>query len=412
MAVIFVHGVNNRIEDPGYETRRLLTAQFLTRFLAGASINGKQLVNVKPVFPYWGNQGAKFAWNMKSLPSGEMEALGPGVTTDLRPLVAAIRDALDDPKGASDQPLLTLAKKSFPRAVDLVTELVLQTATAAQASDAAAFAVDAQVYASGFEPPTPPPPWLKNVTTDEQFCNQLVIALKAQGAAPGGAQALGVLDKIGNVVSAGAAKLKQATKAVAEKVLDKTGDFASTKVLAWSRGSLNATLGRFFGDVFIYMDGRKDQANPGAIAKFLLDEWDKAIAATPGEPVVIIGHSLGGVISYDLLSYFRTGLVVDLFVSVGSQVSHFEEMKLFKASPANIPGAGGNQVTKPANIKHWINVFDEVDIFSYSCKAVFKDVHDYPYDTKTYVVKAHGAYFEQARFYERLRARIDGLPVL
>jgi hypothetical protein len=412
MAVIFVHGVNNRIEDSGYEVRRQTTAQFLTRFLKGASINGKQFADVKPVFPYWGNRATKFAWNMRSLPSGEMDALGAGVTTNLRPLVAGIRDALDDPRNASEQPLLSVARKSFPRAVDVVTELVLQTATEEQASDAAAFTVDAQVYAAKFEPPTPPPGWLKNVTTDEQFCNQLITALKAQGAAPGGAQALGVIDKIGNVVAAGAAKLKQATKSVAEKVLDRTGDFASTKVLAWSRGSLNATLGRFFGDVFIYMDGRKDQASPGDIPKFLLGEWDKAIAATPNEPTVIIGHSLGGVISYDLLSYFRPDLNVDLFVSIGSQVSHFEEMKLFKASRTEIPGPAGDQAPKPDNIKHWINVFDEVDIFSYSCKAIFKDVHDYPYDTKTYVVKAHGAYFEQARFYERLRARIDKLPVV
>jgi hypothetical protein len=412
MAVIFVHGVNNRIEDPGYGARQKVTAQFLARYLTGASLNGKPLANVNPVFPYWGNLATKFAWNMKSLPSGEMEALGPGVASDLRPLVAAIRDALDDPTGAGDEPLLSLAKQSFPRAVDVVTELVLQTATVAQESDAAAFAVDAQVYAAKFEPPTPPPAWFKNVATDEQFCNQLLAALKAQAAAPGAVQALGVVDKITNVVSAGAAKLKQATKAVAEKVLDRAGDFASTKVLAWSRGSLNATLGRFFGDVFIYMDGRRDKADAGDIPKFLLGEWDKAIAATPGEPIVIIGHSLGGVISYDLLSHFRPDLDVDLFVSVGSQVSQFEEMKLFKAKRTDIPGLGGDKMPKPDNIKHWINVFDEVDIFSYSCKAIFNDVHDYPYDTKTYVVKAHGAYFEQARFYERLRARIDKLPVI
>lgn len=412
MAVIFVHGVNNRVDDPSYEARRQVTEQFLIRSLTGASINGKAFINVKPVFPYWGNLATKFAWNMKSLPSGEMEALGPGVPSDLRPLVAAIRDSLVDPKGASEQPLLSLARQSLPRAVDIVTELVLQTATTAQASDAAAFAVGAQVYAAEFEPPKPPPEWLGNVTTDEQFCNQLIIALKAQGAASGGAQALGVVDKISNVIATGAAKLKQATKAVAEKLLDRTGDFASTKVLAWSRDSLNATLGRFFGDVFIYMDGRQDKTNPGSIPKLLIDEWDKAIAATPNEPIVVVGHSLGGVISYDLLSHFRPDLTVDLFVSVGSQVPHFEEMKLFKASSKDIPGPAGNQVPKPSNIKHWINVFDEVDIFSYSCKAIFKDVHDYPYDTKTYVVKAHGAYFEQSRFYERLRARIDKLPVL
>ena len=265
-----------------------------------------------------------------------------------------------------------------------------------------------------FEPPAVPPLWLGGVATDAQFCSQLLVALKGQPQQPG-AQALGGLfDKIGNVVAASAAKLKQATQSVAQKVLDRTGDFASTKVLAWSRAPLNAMLGRFFGDVFIYLDGRRDAANPGAIPSLLLCEWDKAIGAAPnGEPLIIIGHSLGGVISYDLLTHFRPNLIVDLFVSVGSQVSQFEEMKLFKISDkVGYPGPLGKKVPKPANIKHWINVYDEVDIFSYSCDRIFDGVQDYPYDTKTYVVKAHGAYFEQARFYERLRARIDKLPVV
>jgi hypothetical protein len=416
MAVIFVHGVNNRRQDPGYEARRLVTQHFIEHTLMGASINGKPLVDVKAVFPYWGDLAAQFAWNMKSLPSGEREALGPGVADDLRPVVAAVRDALEKPGTARDEPLITLARYSFPRAVDVLTDLVLQNAAADRVPDAAQFAIEAQLYAAKFEPPKPPPAWLTGIATDAQFCNQLLGALKAAAQPAGaaaGAQALGGLfDKIGNVVAASSAMLKKATQDVAEKVLDRTGDFASTKVLAWSRSSLNATLGRFFGDVFIYMDGRGDHDSPGKIPSLLLAEWDKAIAASPGEPLVIIGHSLGGVISYDLLTHFRPDLNVDLFVTVGSQVSHFEEMKLFKASRNDIPGPLGDKAPKPANIKHWINAFDEVDIFSYSCKDVFADVDDYAYDTKTYVVKAHGAYLEQARFYERLRARIDKLPVV
>jgi hypothetical protein len=50
-----------------------------------------------------------------------------------------------------------------------------------------------------------------------------------------------------------------------------------------------------------------------------------------------------------------------------------------------------------------------VDIFAYACDRVFDRVEDFRYDTKTYTIKAHGAYFEQARFYERLRVRIDQL---
>ena len=112
-------------------------------------------------------------------------------------------------------------------------------------------------------------------------------------------------------------------------------------------------------------------------------------------------------ITFDLLSHFRTDLVVDLFVTVGSQVSHFEEMKRFKSSD---PAVGPpNRAVTPANVRRWINVFDEVDIFSYACDKVFDRVLDFHYDTQTYTIKAHGAYFEQDRFYSRLRTRIDQL---
>jgi hypothetical protein len=65
----------------------------------------------------------------------------------------------------------------------------------------------------------------------------------------------------------------------------------------------------------------------------------------------------------------------------------------------------------PTNIRHWINVYDEVDIFAYAAERVFDRVDvDGRYDTETYTIKAHGAYFTQDRFYQRLRARIDALP--
>lgn len=411
MAIIFVHGVNNRKENPDYETRRQVTEGFLRRFLGGVSINGKPIRNSNPVFPYWGDRGVKFAWNMKSLPAAEADALGAGIDPDFRPLVSYIHDALPHPGAGRDEPLLALARQSLPRAVDMLVEVVIQTAPAANREDASRFVIEAQLYASRFEPPVPPPTWLATIASDEQFFARLLTEISPATAA--GTEALGGrLGAIANLLAAGAAKLKMATKAAAGTILDRTGNFASTQILGWSRQSLNASLGRFFGDIFVYMDTRGDRQTPGPIPKFLLEQWDEAISATPGEPLVIIGHSLGGVISYDLLTHFRPDLQVDLFVSVGSQVSHFEEMKRFKASRPDIPGAGGARVPKCPTIKHWINAYDVVDIFSYSCKAVFDGVDDYAYDTKTYVIKAHGAYLEQARFYERLRARIQALPVV
>jgi hypothetical protein len=251
----------------------------------------------------------------------------------------------------------------------------------------------------------PSPAWLADVQNDSQF----ISTLKAQLTPIPAVQAQGGLGQVFTKLTLAGAKLKQTVMGLAGKAVDKAGDFASTKLLAFSRDSLNGQLGRFFGDVFIYMNARGDRQNPGPIPKLILAGFDEAKQRSPaGEPLIIIGHSLGGVITMDLLSHFRPDLEVDLFVSVGSQVAHFEETKLYKVSDPAIKHP--NKAKTPANIRRWINIYDEVDVFSYSVERIFDRVDvDARYDTQTYVVKAHGAYFEQDRFYQRLRARIEGL---
>ncbi|MEZ4388907.1 MAG: hypothetical protein R3D98_15285 [Candidatus Krumholzibacteriia bacterium] len=401
MPTIFVHGVNTR-RDPSYDAQQQLTARFLARHLHGAPLGGTAINAETARFPYWGDLATP-DWAMKSLPAGEIDALGGGIDNRLRPLLAAIHDALPDATTAGHEPLLTLARHDFESAVDTLVDLALLEGDPPDV--VADFAMAAQTYAVPFRVPNQPPTWLAACTSDENFLAQFLF--HAQAAAVDAPQALGVFSAIGNALATGVGKLKHAVAGAGAAVLDRAGDYASTKVLGWARNPLNENLGRFFGDVFYYMDGRGDQAHPGAIPQRVLGEWDAALTAAPaGEPLVIVGHSLGGVITYDLLSHFRPDLQVDLLVTVGSQVSHFEEIKLFKQSQ---PGAGG-LIPRPANIKRWLNVYDAVDIFAYACARVFQGVTDYHYDTHTYVVKAHGAYFKQARFYERLRARIDGLP--
>lgn len=403
MPVIFVHGVNTRKTAPGYAARLGLIDRFIRRHLAGATLGGVEVRSLSPAFPYWGDLASTFAWDMASLPTGHVNALGPAVDDSLRPLIAALDDDLSDATSAKQQPLLTLAKsKGLPHAVAVTSDLLLQTAAESQAVEVADFIFAAHGYSEA----NPNPPWLGTLTTDEQLLNKLVT--EAKTSPPAGVQALGALDKVLNPLAAAGAKFKSAMQAAANTVLDRTGNFASSKLLAWQRRPLNETLGRFFGDIFVYFDKRGDKAAPGPIPKLILDAIDAAKAAGPAnEPLILIGHSLGGVICFDLFSYFRPDLTVDLFVTVGSQVSHFEEMKRFKISNPAIRAP--QKAPTPANIKRWINIFDEVDIFSYACDHIFDRVIDFEYDTQTYVIKAHGAYFEQDRFYQRLRARIDAL---
>jgi pimeloyl-ACP methyl ester carboxylesterase len=209
-----------------------------------------------------------------------------------------------------------------------------------------------------------------------------------------------------NTVQIAARKLKKAVLFVPSVVGDRVGDFFSSKLLERCRKPLNDLLGKFVGDGFVYFEGRGDKNSPGPIPSRILTEIDAAVANVNGEPLILIGHSLGGVILFDLLSHYRPDLQVDLFVSVGSQVAQMEELKLFHTSDKNIIGPDGRAKT-PQNIKHWINIFDRVDIFSYACDRVFDRVDvDAEYDTKTHVVGSHTEYFKQSRFYQHLKDRV------
>jgi hypothetical protein len=397
MPVIFVHGVNTR-KGPRYDAGIEVKSTFLKRCLRGATINGKPFGSIRNVeFPYWGDLATTFAWNMASLPRGDMQALGVPTDADLRVILAHIRDAV--PGGMTDEPIVALAKRNFCNAVELVSAITLEHTPPTMENEVAGFVVAAQVYANE----NPNPAWLANTATDLQFLGNLGLAINALP----NVQAQG-LDKVINELNLAATNLKNAAIGMIGTAVDKVGNFASTKLVGWTRDSLNGELGRFFGDIFLYFDGRGDQGAPGPIPQRILGALDAATAAAADEPLVIVSHSLGGVISFDLLGHFRPQLQVDLFVSVGSQIAHFEEIKLYKTSDPSVKPPQKAQT--PENIMRWINVYDEVDIFSYSAKNVFNRVDvDARYDTKTYVTKAHGAYFDQARFYERLRTRIDQL---
>jgi hypothetical protein len=120
MPVVFVHGVNNR-KSPAYDASRLAIQAFLKRHLAGATVRGKAIGTIDKVwFPYWGDLATDFAYDMASLPQGEMEALGGTVEESIQPLVAHIRDLL--PGSLGSEPLITLAKRSLPLAVDVLTQ--------------------------------------------------------------------------------------------------------------------------------------------------------------------------------------------------------------------------------------------------------------------------------------------------
>jgi hypothetical protein len=400
LGIIFVHGVNTR-RGAAYETGRLIAEKFLIRHLGNIKIGNKTNNIVHPPeFPYWGKEGCSFAWNMASLPRDEIQNLGGAVPVDLRPAIAQLFDCVPGELGG--EPLCVLAKQKLSLAVDLLAELALQNSSQGSESTIADFVVRASAYAEEH----PSPSWLERITSDSQFLATLQDQISANEAT----QSLGGLGDAFGVLAKARIKLKEAVVNMASRTLDRAGHFASTRLLAWAREPLNETLTRFFGDIFVYLDKRGNKQTTGDIPTIVLNAIQKVKASlAANEPLIIIGHSLGGVITFDLLSHFCPTLEVDLFVSVESQVALFEEMKLYKESDKSIRGPEQKAKT-PLNIRRWINIYDEVDVFAYSADRVFDRVDmEARYDSQTYTVKAHGACFQQERFYRKLSDRIKEL---
>ena len=408
MPIVFVHGVNNREDDPGYEAGVALTRKFLERHFEGIRIDGETLQHADTVFPYWGDLATTFAWDMASLPETDTDTdtLGgdAALPDETRWMLAELGRSTASAPGFDAEPLLALANQDFPASVVALSDMLVTTAPPGTAEQAADLAVALQIYADHNSHPA----WLATVQGDKQFVSRLwreAIHVKD----PSGDDALG-FPNVQKVLANALQRMRRGLTTLGDELFDAAGDYASTRILRQHRRALNGTIGRFFGDVFVYLHERGDAAAPGRIPSRILVAIDGAMAvAPPAEPLILVGHSLGAVVLFDLLGHFRPGLQVDLFVSVGSQVAHFEEIKRFLASEPNVPRPDVRHAATPSNIRHWINVYDEVDVFSYAAKRVFDRVVDRPYDTRTHSLKAHGAYFRQNRFYEEMRGWIEEL---
>ncbi|MEU1704260.1 hypothetical protein ABZ478_02500 [Streptomyces sp. NPDC005706] len=114
-------------------------------------------------------------------------------------------------------------------------------------------------------------------------------------------------------------------------------------------------------------------------------------------PVVVLAHSLGGIISFDLLA---SGVLLDgaetgpgarprqvrALVTVGSQAPLLYELD---ALPSRPYGSG-----LPRGFPLWVNVYDRRDLLSYRASEVFSGgVTDVEVDNRQPVSAAHSAYW-------------------
>lgn len=385
MPIVFVHGVNNR-DSEEYRESEAARNGFLLEVIApalGLSPNAVYLTS-----PYWGAHGAQFAWGMAVLPDqgGDFERFGGDAEAEA---FGRVETVLPASALADGETIIESAKKDFAGVVDILYASAMAGAkTEAQSRDIARSYLIAAAYAEK----NPHPEWLANAL-ETNFVDQLdyhADSSKEESFGNGG-----ILD----LLKEGLSRLANALP-----------DTASSIATRLARRQLNTTVTRFAGDAFTYLARRGTKETPGEIVKIVLDALRDAASkkSVDDNKLIVIGHSFGGEIVYDIVTHFDTVLEVDCLVTVGSQVGLFEEMKLYVESKAAVPPDPPiGKVRMPAGLKRWLNVFDLNDILSYRIEPVFAGASDFQYDTGYSTLSAHGGYFLRPSFYKRLAVRLN-----
>lgn len=297
-----------------------------------------------------------------------------------------------------DAPQVSLAQVSRDKSFAHAVELVWDTAAAAAPADRDAEIAAGLRASMGYARANPAPQWaLQSPGLDNgQFLQRLLQEIQAHSE-PAELQSLD-LGGWWTDVREGLSRLGSLP-----------GDAATALVLAGAREGAHRAASQFLGDVFVYLRDRGSGTEPGPIVRKILQELERADAARrPGDDkLVVIGHSLGGVIFYDIVTHFAPALRPDAFVSVGSQIGLFEEMTLYHASRKGVPpNPPADRLPAPAALKTWLNVYDTNDVFSFRGASIFDGVTDYRYDTGYGLFSAHGGYFARPSFYRRLGIRL------
>jgi pimeloyl-ACP methyl ester carboxylesterase len=157
------------------------------------------------------------------------------------------------------------------------------------------------------------------------------------------------------------------------------------------RNRVMPAVSLFLGDVLSWFRNREE----------ILSRVHNAVkAAGEGGPLVLLGHSLGGVIAFEYCTVARDD--VDLLATVGSQVGWFGEMGVLRASAR--PSGGRRPL--PPKLLSWQNLYDPDDALSFLAAPVFDGVRDIELDTRAPFPVSHSEYWYLPETYRRLTAAV------
>lgn len=212
-----------------------------------------------------------------------------------------------------------------------------------------------------------------------------------------GPDALYVMDERRALVRAIAGLLAPQTKGLRGWLQDQVKELAEARATSFGKGrrvDLMRGVTPGIGDILLYQ--RRGDDILAAIGARIMD------LAKDETPLVVLGHSLGGIMLVDLLSRPRPAgrLPVVQLITVGSQAPVL--FKFDALGSLRLPaGASAGKPFTP-----WLNIFDRNDFLSFCASRAFPGVttgvDDVEVASGVPFPEAHGAYFRLPAFYREL----------
>lgn len=127
---------------------------------------------------------------------------------------------------------------------------------------------------------------------------------------------------------------------------------------------------KFFGDVLVYQRHREQiQARVWEAIRRYNDANGTALG-TDAHPVQLAGHSLGGVIAFDVATNAKLRVPAKALLTFGSQSAFFHV-----CDPRHPPlneFVRGSTVTLPAPLGCWVNLWEPLDVVAFVAASVFR----------------------------------------
>jgi hypothetical protein len=367
--IVFIHGVNTRI-DEAYHHQRRKRGDFIDKFLK--PVLPKPYSTMEVLNPYWGDDGAQTGSSVlvPSQTGGSAEAFGSrgAAGPEDRESCEEMIDSLLGALGGLDETVTDANADSFELVAKGLWDLRHDEELKRQVDD---------------------------TRTREAALNIISEALHERFASPGGGERAQGVESYG--IRAGVARVGSALGGLFNHPYVKR---PISTGLGSRRAGLHKRFALFIADVFVYLKERGNSNDPGSIVAKVLDAFKK------DEPTLVVTHSMGGNIFYDVISHFAPKTNVTAWMSVGGQVGFFEYHRLFLKSGKE--RFTGQKVAKPI-AGPWLNVYDPIDPFAFLAGPVFDGVEDYEFVTGSNIKNAHSDYFIKEEFYNRAGVRLGAL---